>query len=93
MGRWVGGIAVSVAPHARSIHPSMCAVALEQVRVSYIPKERLRRRYWPKYAWGFGWFVHGKIGESTFPLLAPFSFLHSYIIFRGLVERVETGVR
>lgn len=35
-----------------------------QVAALYIPKDKLRRRYWPKYAWAFGWFTHGKIGEG-----------------------------
>lgn len=33
-----------------------------KVKMSYTPKEVLRRRYWPKYAWAFGWFVRGKLG-------------------------------
>ena len=37
-----------------------------QVKVKYVPKEKLRRRYWPKYEWAFGWFTHGKMGEHTY---------------------------
>eukprot|EP00903_Cladosiphon_okamuranus_P009107 g8702.t2 len=33
-----------------------------KVKALYVPKDKLRRRYWPKYAWAFGWFTHGKIG-------------------------------
>ncbi|CAM9696552.1 unnamed protein product, partial [Ectocarpus sp. 12 AP-2014] len=36
-----------------------------KVQALYVPKEKLRRRYWPKYAWAFGWFTHGKIGGDV----------------------------
>ncbi|CAM9690879.1 unnamed protein product, partial [Hapterophycus canaliculatus] len=34
-----------------------------KVKALYLPKDKLRRRYWPKYAWAFGWFLHGTIGQ------------------------------
>ncbi|CAM9672084.1 unnamed protein product, partial [Discosporangium mesarthrocarpum] len=36
-----------------------------KVKMAYIPRERLRRRYWPKYAWAFGWFTDGILGGEV----------------------------
>lgn len=52
-------------PKVTSLHPSIHRATLGKVQVKYTPKEKLRRRYWPKYAWAFGWFTHGKIGAKA----------------------------